>query len=130
MFDFGIICHLLRPMGIYWVGAPVRVFEKFHSLFSFLPFLFFSSFLFFSCIFCLSLSGAPLAPGPLDIVHPCHPVATPLRASSGPYYPVARIDFGVVHGTPKMWTFWTPKVDFLNLTPLTLLQKPNFWPTL
>ena len=25
-------------------------------------------------------------------------------------------------GTPKTWTFWTQKVDFLNLTPLTLLQ--------
>ena len=40
------------------------------------------SFLFFSILhflFCLSLSGAPLAPGPLDIVHPCHPVATPLN---------------------------------------------------
>ena len=27
-----------------------------------------------------------------------------------------------------MWTFWTQKVDFLNLTPLTLIQKPHFWP--
>ena len=38
------------------------------------------SFLFFPFIF-LSLSGAPLALGPLDIVHPCHPVATPLESS-------------------------------------------------
>ena len=78
MFDFGILCHLLRLMGIYWVGPPVRVFEKLRSLFFFLLhfcfFLFFSSFSFF-----LSL-GAPLAQGPLDIVHPCHPVATPLTA--------------------------------------------------
>ena len=34
--DFGIFCHLLRLMGIYRVGAPVRVFEKFCSLVSFL----------------------------------------------------------------------------------------------
>ena len=30
-------------------------------------------------------------------------------------------------GTPQKWTFWTKKVDFLNLTPSTLLQKPHFW---
>ena len=29
----------------------------------------------------LSLSGAPLSLGPLDIVHSCHPVATPLDNS-------------------------------------------------
>ena len=77
MFDFGIFCHLLRLMGIYRVGAPVRVglFEKFRSHFSSVSFSF--SFLFFNFFFPL-LSGAPLAPGPLDIVHPCHPVATPL----------------------------------------------------
>ena len=41
--------------------------------------------------------------------------------------PVARTDFGEVWYPPK-WTFWTQKVDFLNLTPpLTFLQKPNFW---
>ena len=28
---------------------------------------------------------------------------------------------------PKMWTFWIQKVDFLNLTPLTLLQTPHFF---
>ena len=38
---------------------------------------FFFSILHFPFLF-VSLSGAPLAPGPLDIVHPCHPVATPL----------------------------------------------------
>ena len=76
MFDFGIFCHLLRLMGIYWVGAPVRVFEKFCSLF-FLPFFFFYSSFFYSLFFPLS-RGPLLAPGPLDIVHPCHPVATPL----------------------------------------------------
>ena len=32
--------------------------------------------------------------------------------------PVARIDFGRCR---------TPKVDFLNLTPFILLQKPQFW---
>ena len=57
--------------------VSVQVFEKFHSLFSFL--FFFFLFFFFSFLFFFSsLSGAPLAPGPLDIVHPCHPVATPL----------------------------------------------------
>ena len=77
MFDFGIFCHLLRLMRIYRVGVrPVWVFEKFRSLFSFLPFLFSSFFPSFSIF--PSLSGAPLAPGPLDIVHPCHPVTTPL----------------------------------------------------
>ena len=35
---------------------------------------------------------------------------------------IARINFGGC-GTPK-------KVDFLNLTPLTLQQKPHFWPIL
>ena len=67
----------LDSWGIYRVRTPVRVFKKvtfslffssFSFLFSFLHFLFY---LFF-------LSGAPLAPGPLDIVHPCHLVATPL----------------------------------------------------
>ena len=81
MFDFCIFCHLLKLMGIYRVGAPVLIFEKFCSLFSFfffsiLHFLFFLFFFFF--FFFVSLSGAPLAPRPLDIVHPCHPVATPL----------------------------------------------------
>ena len=54
-------------------GAQVLVFEKFCSPFSFLLFFLFSIFFF------VSLSGALLAPGPLDIVHPCHPVATPLN---------------------------------------------------
>ena len=53
----------------------------FSFFFSFLHFLFF--FLFFSFLpfpffFFVSFSGAPLVPGPLGIVHPCHPVATPL----------------------------------------------------
>ena len=83
MFDFGIFCHLLRLMGIYRVRAPVRVFDVFIYLFlpPFLPFfvfcfcfvIFFSSFSLF-----LSLSRGPFSSGPLDIVHPCHPVATPL----------------------------------------------------
>ena len=78
MFDFGILCHLLRLMRIYRVGVPRLGIWKvsFSIFFSFLPFLFSSFFPSFSIF--PSLSGAPLAPGPLDIVHPCHPVATPL----------------------------------------------------
>ena len=61
MFDFGIFCHLLRLMGIYRVGAPVRIFEKFRSLFyilsAFFSFLFYSSFSFFLSFFFLSLGG-------------------------------------------------------------------------
>ena len=77
IFDFGIFCHLLRLMGISG-GEPRRSiwkvsFSRFFSSFSFL-FFFFSILRF---LFSLSLE-APLAPGPLDIVHPCHPVATPL----------------------------------------------------
>ena len=46
---------------------------------SFLPFFSFLIFIFCSFFFCLSLSlGGPFNSGPLDIVHPCHPVATPL----------------------------------------------------
>ena len=46
--------------------------------------------------------------------------------------PVARIDFGGVRraGPPKSGPFGPKKWTFLNLTPLTLLQKPHFWPTL
>ena len=51
--------------------------QKCCSFFSFLPFPFFSSFSFFFFFLSVSLR-TPLAPGPLDIVHPCHPVATPL----------------------------------------------------
>ena len=65
----------LDPWGYIWwalpVGPPFRYLKRF--LLSFPFFLFF--------FICLSLSlslGAPLVPGPLDIVHPCHPVATPL----------------------------------------------------
>ena len=85
-------------MGIYRVPPPpppaVRVFEKFRSLFSFpfffsfsiiiFFFLFFFFFFFLFFVFCLSLSRSPLAPGPLDIVHPCHPVATPLDLGQNP----------------------------------------------
>ena len=64
MFDFGIFCHPLRLMGIYRVG-PVLVFEKFRSLFSFLPFLFFLVFcLFFFSILHLFVSlGGPFSSG-------------------------------------------------------------------
>ena len=30
-------------------------------------------------------------------------------------------------GPPKSGPFGPPKVDFFNLTPLTLRQKPHFW---
>ena len=90
IFNFGIFCHLLKLMGIYRVVAPVRVFGKFRSLFSF--FFSFLFFIFFFLFYFVSLSGAPLAPGPLDIVHPCHPVATPMvfslsenLANNGPW---------------------------------------------
>ena len=69
-----IFCHILRLMGIYRVGAPSEYLKSFVP--SFLFFLFFP-FLFFIFFF-VFFSGAPLALGPLDIVHPCHPVATPL----------------------------------------------------
>ena len=41
--------------------------------------------------------------------------------------PVARIEFGWMWD-PQKWTFWTQRVDFLNLTTLT--KKTHFWPTL
>ena len=74
------LSSILKIMGIY-IGCPppVRVFEKFRSLFLssfFFPFLFFT--------FIVCLSGASLAPGPLDNVHPCHPVATPLLQTETP----------------------------------------------
>ena len=85
MFDFGIFCHLLRLMGIYRVGLSGYLksfllsflFCLFFFFFSILHFLFLLSFF----LFFVSLSRAPLAPGPLDIVHPCHPIATPLHPS-------------------------------------------------
>ena len=41
---------------------------------------------------------------------------------SGVCRPVAKTNFGEVRDSQK--------VDFSNLTPLTLLLKPHFWPTL
>ena len=61
MFDFGIFCHLLRLMGIYRVGTPVRVFEKFRSLFSFL--LLYFSFSFFLSFFVSLSLGGPFSSG-------------------------------------------------------------------
>ena len=80
MFDFDIFCHLLTTGGDISGRDPRLVISKvlFSLLFSsFSFFLFFFSILHFLSFF-VSLSGAPLAPGPMDIVHPCHPVATPL----------------------------------------------------
>ena len=37
--------------------------------------------------------------------------------------PVARIDLEVGCKTPQKWTFWTHKVDFLNLTSLNSRTK-------
>ena len=107
MFDLGIFCHLLRLMGIYgWGPRPGILKVSFSLFFSFFLLFFIFSLslspslslslplslslslslshslslsLTLSLSLSLSLSGAPLAPGPLDIVHPCHPVATPLR---------------------------------------------------
>ena len=84
LFDFGIFCHLLRLMGICRVEAPSGYLKSF--VLSFIFFLFFSFsfvFLFCSSFSFFSLSAAPKAPGPLDIVHPCLPVATPLRSKYG-----------------------------------------------
>ena len=82
MFDFGISVIYLDAWGYIGWGPPSGYLKSF-VLFFFLSFLFFLFFLsfFFSILHFLffpSLLGAPLAPGPLDIVHPCHPVATPL----------------------------------------------------
>ena len=70
-------------IGLYDGGPCSGILKVLFSLFfsSFSSFfLFYSSFFIIIIIiyFFVSLSGAPLAPGPLDIVHPCHPVATPL----------------------------------------------------
>ena len=75
-----IFCHLLWLMRIYRLGATGRPRPGIWKVFSFLIFPFFSFFfLFSSLLFSFSLSlGAHLAPGPMDFVHPCHPVATPL----------------------------------------------------
>ena len=75
-FDFGIFCHLLvhgdilggDPLPGIWKVSFTHFFSSFSS-----AFLFYSSFSFFF----VSLGG-PLSYGPLDTVHPCHPVATPL----------------------------------------------------
>ena len=93
MFDFGIFCYLRRLMGINRVPPPSGYLKSFVLSFVFVLFFSFSFLFHFLCVcvwgggggwvgvclcVCLHLSGAPLAPGPLDIVHPCHPVATPL----------------------------------------------------
>ena len=71
--SWGYIGWGLRP-GIWKCS-----FSFFFSSFSFFFSLSFLFFILFSFYLSRSLSwGPPLAPGPLDIVHPCHPVATPL----------------------------------------------------
>ena len=72
-------CYFLSVIYLdswgYMGWGPVRVLWKISFSVFFFPFF---SILFFFFFF-LDLSfGAPLAPGPLDIVHPCHPVATQL----------------------------------------------------
>ena len=63
----------LNSWGYIGWGPPSRYLKIF-----ILSFLFVLFYLFFFLFFFSSLSGAPLAPRPLDIVHPRHPVATPL----------------------------------------------------
>ena len=70
-------------------GAPSGYFKSF--VLSFL-FFFFHYFIFF--LICFSLGGPfSSGAGPLDIVHPCHPVATPLPA---PIYPKAHCNSKMV----------------------------------
>ena len=70
----------LRLEGIYRVGPPSGYFKSFVLSFLFFLFFFFSFLFFIIFFFFLSQSwGAPLASGPLDIVHLCRPVATPLQ---------------------------------------------------
>ena len=71
---FFLFVIYLRLMGIYQVGAPSGNFKSFVCWI--LSFRFF--FLFFLFFFFWSLSWGPLQLRSPWIVHPCHPVATPL----------------------------------------------------
>ena len=72
MFDFGIFC-----LGDISDGSPSEYVKSF--VFSFLSFSFlFLSFFSFSILHFLIFLSLSLTLGPLDIVHPCHSVATPL----------------------------------------------------
>ena len=79
-------------------------------LFCFISFLFSFSvflFLFFFLSLSLSLSEALLLQGPLDIVHPCHPVATPL----GRFYMFdcpSRRNSVQAGDSLSMWETWQP----------------------
>ena len=77
LFDFGIFCHLLRLMGIYWMGGPHPGIWKVLFCHFFLPFLSFSFsfvFLFFSSFsfFIVSLGG-PLSFGAPEHCPPMPP---------------------------------------------------------
>ena len=50
----------------------------------------------------------------------------PVALDSNRARPIARIDFGGCR-TPKMGTFWTQKVDLLNLTHLNPLTNAPFF---
>ena len=70
----------LNKWGYIWWGPPSGYLKSFSSFSSVCLLFFFLFFIFFSLLF-VSLSRALLAPGPLDIVHPCHSVAAPLIIS-------------------------------------------------
>ena len=103
MFDFCIFRHLLRLMGIYRVGPSSGYLKSFVLSFLFFVFFFFFSILHFLFLF---LPGALLALGPLDIVHPCHPVATPLFPVQLRIMCVLRVK----HVLNAIWKHWRPLV--------------------
>ena len=128
MFAFGIFCHLLRLMGIYRMGplsgyfkGPISLFFSSFSVFFFFVF----SFLFFIFFFPLSLGGPPLAPGPLDIVHPCHPVATPLTIDTqlrSFYFKLFHRAICTNQFLHKIGRFNSPNCSFCKIFPETLLH--------
>ena len=103
---------------------PSGYFKKSFVLSSFL-FFFFFFFLFypfFSFFFFVSLSGAPLAPGPLDIVQPCHSVATPLCKIS---FLLSFFGTFFYHFTAKLLIFywhWAKKVLQMSQLPRSMWQ--------
>ena len=90
------VIYFRTPVDISGAWAPrPGIWKVLFSLF-FSSFFLFFSFLFFIFVFFggVSLLWAPLAPGPLDIVHPCHPVATPLPMAL--FYLKIGLDIGQV----------------------------------